>query len=209
MRSWILTAALLPLLACSSKPTPAPDASAPPPSPTASASAPPTPTPTPTPAAPRTPAVAADHPLYARVEGTGFKNDCGNDADCRVGGCSSEVCSAEDGVNSTCELPVDGFPGKSAPGSACGCVSGACIWYLSDKPRDGTSTTARDACGGTVCAAGLTCVTYYGIAGPRGPELKSCERVCGEGKPLCPQGESCITIADGPGPVCRPDAQAK
>jgi hypothetical protein len=53
------------------------------------------------------------------------------------------------------------------------------------------------------CAAGLTCVDYYGIAGPRGPRFTSCEIRCGSGGP-CPAGQQCITIADGPGTVCRP-----
>lgn len=134
MRSWILTAALLPLFACPSKPAPTPDAA-----PVVSAS----PTPTASPA-PRTAIVAADHPLYARVEGTGFKNDCTSDTDCRVGGCSSEVCSAEEGVGSTCEAPVDGFPGRSTPSAACGCVASACIWFLSGgaPPPTGTATKA-------------------------------------------------------------------
>jgi hypothetical protein len=53
------------------------------------------------------------------------------------------------------------------------------------------------------CAAGLTCVRFYGIAGPRGPQLTSCEIRCGSDG-SCPRGQSCITIADGPGQVCRP-----
>jgi hypothetical protein len=53
------------------------------------------------------------------------------------------------------------------------------------------------------CKAGLACVEYYGIAGPRGPKFTSCEIRCGkDGK--CPARQSCITIADGPGQVCRP-----
>jgi hypothetical protein len=53
------------------------------------------------------------------------------------------------------------------------------------------------------CAGGGECVTYYGIAGPNGPAFKSCEITCASGKG-CPAGSSCITIADGPGAVCRP-----
>jgi len=58
-------------------------------------------------------------------------------------------------------------------------------------------------CGaGDACAQGLTCVAYYGIAGPRGPQFKSCEIKCtGDGG--CPADHKCITIADGPGQVCR------
>jgi hypothetical protein len=59
-------------------------------------------------------------------------------------------------------------------------------------------------CGeGGTCAAGIECVKYYGIAGPRGPELSSCEIRCSE-KSACPDGTHCQTIADGPGAVCRP-----
>ena len=53
-----------------------------------------------------------------------------------------------------------------------------------------------------VCAEGLQCITYYGIAGPRGPEFKSCETPCAGGA-KCPTGTTCTTIADGPGQVCR------
>jgi hypothetical protein len=54
------------------------------------------------------------------------------------------------------------------------------------------------------CAKGLTCMTYYGIAGPLGPKFSSCEIPC-MGKTLdCPKGQQCVTIADGPGQVCRP-----
>ena len=54
------------------------------------------------------------------------------------------------------------------------------------------------------CAAGLTCVSYYGIAGPRGPEFKSCEIKC-KADDACPPAHRCATIADGPGQVCRPN----
>ena len=48
-----------------------------------------------------------------------------------------------------------------------------------------------------------TCVSYYGIAGKRGGEFKTCEITC-KGGSGCPAGSSCRTIADGPGQVCRP-----
>lgn len=57
---------------------------------------------------------------------------------------------------------------------------------------------------GNTCAPGLTCVVYYGIAGPAGPQFTSCEIKCSTtGKPPCPGGQNCVTIADGPGSVCR------
>ena len=51
------------------------------------------------------------------------------------------------------------------------------------------------------CPVG-SCVTYFGIAGPKGGEFKSCEIKCTEGT-ACPEGTTCQTIADGPGQVCR------
>ena len=52
------------------------------------------------------------------------------------------------------------------------------------------------------CANGMKCMKYYGIAGPRGPEFKTCEVPCDKST-KCPTGTSCGTIADGPGQVCR------
>jgi hypothetical protein len=67
----------------------------------------------------------------------------------------------------------------------------------SGGPGIGENCGANDSCG-----KGLSCVKYYGIAGARGPEFKSCEIRCADGK-SCPDGLKCITIADGPGQVCR------
>jgi len=59
-------------------------------------------------------------------------------------------------------------------------------------------------CSSTVpCAKGLSCTKYFGIAGPSGPAFESCEISCADGK-ACPGTTSCVTIADGPGIVCRP-----
>lgn len=164
--------------------------------------------PPPPPPAARTLAVSSGHPLEGRVEGTERAGECTTDADCFTGGCSSEVCSAEEGVITTCE--VQDWP--QGAGAGCGCVAGACRWY-----RDGGSggggggggaggaggAAQGEACPDRRCAAGLTCVEYYGIAGPSGPRFTSCEVRCGKGG-RCPDGQSCITIADGPGEVCRP-----
>lgn len=60
-----------------------------------------------------------------------------------------------------------------------------------------------EKCGdGDACGAGTTCVKYYGIAGPRGPEFKTCEIKC-EDDSACPKDRKCATVADGPGRVCR------
>src|SRR5688572_31717795 len=66
------------------------------------------PPPPPPPAGDRTAAIAVDHPLYKRVEAPTAKNDCKTDADCSTGGCSAEVCAAEN-VTTTCEMPAEGF----------------------------------------------------------------------------------------------------
>jgi hypothetical protein len=64
-------------------------------------------------------------------------------------------------------------------------------------PGMGENCGANDA-----CAKGLTCVSYYGIAGARGPQFKTCEIKC-KADANCPSGTKCVTIADGPGQVCR------
>jgi eight-cysteine-cluster-containing protein len=137
-----------------------------------------------------------------RFEGPTFKNDCAGDGDCKVGGCSSEICTAEEGVQSACVVHPD-----QPRDATCGCVEGACVWYraASATPAEGGGGAAQGMpCDDGKCAAGLECVSYYGIAGPRGPKFTSCEIRCGLSAKSCPAGMSCITIADGPGQVCRP-----
>lgn len=56
-----------------------------------------------------------------------------------------------------------------------------------------------------VCSSGTQCMAYYGIAGPSGPEFKTCEIPCSHPGASCPLGQSCATIADGPGQVCTVD----
>ncbi|HEY5946610.1 MAG TPA: hypothetical protein VIV40_14005 [Kofleriaceae bacterium] len=64
-------------------------------------------------------------------------------------------------------------------------------------PGIGDNCGPNDACG-----KGLTCVSYYGIAGARGPQFKTCEIKC-KSDASCPADHKCVTIADGPGQVCR------
>ncbi|HWM88669.1 MAG TPA: hypothetical protein VNO33_22620 [Kofleriaceae bacterium] len=74
----------------------------------------------------------------------------------------------------------------------------------SGKPSKTASGPGQgEPCANGQCAKGLSCVEYYGIAGPRGPKMTSCEIRCPGGKG-CPSGQQCATIADGPGQVCRP-----
>ncbi len=70
-------------------------------------------------------------------------------------------------------------------------------------PANTSAPGVGQSCGSDgSCAQGLECVSYYGIAGARGPQFKSCEIRCGSEK-QCPSGLACKTIADGPGQVCR------
>jgi hypothetical protein len=67
--------------------------------------------------------------------------------------------------------------------------------------------TQGEPCGaGDACASGLTCLHYYGIAGPSGPEFMTCEYPC-SGNVDCPTDQVCTLIADGPGNVCQPGQQ--
>lgn len=215
-RAWPLLTAILAVVAattCSCPPAAEePTAPAPAPEPAEPGE------PAPEPPAPDEPAPRSDgasvvdpsHPLYGRVEGASFANDCETAADCHVSGCSSEICSAEPGVASTCEARE--WP---TAGASCGCVDGQCVWH---RLADGADVPAEDAgapapgatlpaqgqsCPEGRCAAGLSCLRYYGIAGAQGPELTSCEIACAKGG-ACPEGQRCVTIADGPGQVCRP-----
>jgi hypothetical protein len=53
------------------------------------------------------------------------------------------------------------------------------------------------------CATGLSCESYYGIAGASGPQFKTCEIPCSVPGALCPLGQACVNVADGPGQVCQ------
>lgn len=149
----------------------------------------------------RVPAVDRKDPLYGRVEGENFENRCHGDPECRVGGCSGEICSAREGIITTCE--VRRWPQGRA---ACGCVEGVCVWYRTGG-EEGAGALLKDQgrpCREGECPAGLRCIAHLGVAGPAGPRLHSCEVPCAEPGAACPDGQSCITLADGPGRVCRP-----
>lgn len=160
---------------------------------------------TPPPAAARAPTVPKDHALYGRFEGSGADNACSSDAQCFKAGCGGEICSATKDMVSTCEvLPV------SLPATAsCGCVTGECLWWSSDgaqlaaAPAPETPATPPPGakCGEKTCAGSEECIEYYGVAGPRGPRFQTCGIRCKKGQ--CPDGKKCVTIADGPGPVCQ------
>lgn len=95
---------------------------------------------------------------------------------CFVAACSGASTPAPTPTPTPGPTPTPAPAPAAEPGSPCG--------------TDGT------------CGAPLECVKYYGIAGAKGPEFSSCEMRC-DGKGGCPDGLSCVTVADGPGQVCR------
>lgn len=100
-------------------------------------------------------------------------------------------------------MPVPAGSGSDT-GSAAGSDSGSGAG--SQDPTQGPPQTGKigQSCGAADACLEGACVKYYGIAGPRGPEFKSCEIKCGgTGAAPCPSGKQCVTIADGPGQVCR------
>lgn len=165
----------------------------------------PGPGPGPGPAAQRSLTVPKGHALYDRFEGTGSPNGCSADAQCLKAGCSGEVCAATKDMMSTC----DALPVQLPASASCGCVAGECQWWSSDgaqlaaAPAPPTPVTPPPppACGEKTCAEGEQCIEYYGVAGPRGPRFQTCGIPCKKGH--CPDGKKCVTIADGPGPVCQ------
>jgi hypothetical protein len=76
-----------------------------------------------------------------------------------------------------------------------------------DELSDENKIPQGDDCSasGAACADGTVCLSYFGIAGPAGGEFSSCEIPCSHPGASCPLGQSCQTVADGPGQVCVVD----
>jgi hypothetical protein len=91
-------------------------------------------------------------------------------------------------------------PTETGSGSSAGSGSAAPTDSIADGPGMGKACGDNDA-----CAKGFECVKYYGIAGARGPQFKTCEIRCEKTneETVCPKGTHCTTVADGPGQVCR------
>jgi hypothetical protein len=173
----------------------------------------------------RTALLHKNHVLYNRFEGISNQNSCTFDTGCFRGGCSQEVCSAEKGVNTTCDTLAVQIPASAS----CGCIQDQCLWFTTDgttlpqvKDTDGKTggtntggtnnggtdpvpppSTDGPTCGNKTCDSGEKCIEYFGVAGPAGPKFHECGIPCHPQKHSCPQGMTCTIIADGPGPVCR------
>lgn len=106
--------------------------------------------------------------------------------------------------------PTDTAPPGSGSDVASGSAAGSDTGSGSGSDGAGSGTAAQsggpgmgEPCGADgQCATGLTCVKYYGIAGPSGPQFASCEIQCKTDE-QCGDGHRCAMIADGPGHVCR------
>lgn len=120
---------------------------------------------------------------------------------CKVSGANTcpagQACVAiKDGPGEVCQQRAAGGSGSGGGGSGSS-GSGA---------GSGKLPAQMEPCPDQRCAPGLSCLEYFGIAGPRGPKFTSCEIRCGGGG-ACPSGQKCVTVADGPGVVCRPDTR--
>lgn len=51
---------------------------------------------------------------------------CQADSDCLPAGCSSQICSSDPDIVTTCEFRED-FPDKNV--YDCGCLEAKCVWY--------------------------------------------------------------------------------
>jgi len=110
-----------------------------------------------------------------------------------IAGNQMDVCEVQCGAGGTC--PTGETCRDIADGPQQVCVAGPIA--------EPAPATQGSSCADGKCAEGLSCLEYYGIAGARGPKFTSCEISC-KGKTACPADQQCITIADGPGEVCRP-----
>ncbi|MBL4687797.1 MAG: hypothetical protein JKY37_24620 [Nannocystaceae bacterium] len=117
------------------------------------------------------------------------------------------------GCDKTAVVPAEPPPQAGAPEPGASEV-GTPVAGEDKGPASGTPAARPDAdpdpkppggdCDGEACTKPRTCVRYYGIAGSQGPQFASCEIRCKPGSSGgCPDGLSCVTIADGPGSVCR------
>ncbi len=155
------------------------------------------------------------HSCHGRALAGGGGQECGSQGVCGQG----QECLSYYGVGGangptlySCETRCDAS-GGCPTGMACITIPDGpgqvCRQEMAKPPTPQMPPTKvlpaqGEKCGaGDVCASGLQCIKYYGIAGPAGGQFTSCEVPC-SGKGKCPSGQKCVTMADGPGQVCRP-----
>jgi len=121
----------------------------------------------------RCPTVGESDPSFELFEGTFFNNECLGDDDCFVGGCSGEVCTAEEGVNTMCLVL------ESLPTGSCGCVNNQCIWH--DSSCDSGIDCSLVSCLIPDCGGGETFV----------PEGGCCPKCVNDEAPVDVSCETC------------------
>ncbi|HWO26311.1 MAG TPA: hypothetical protein VNO30_46605 [Kofleriaceae bacterium] len=115
-------------------------------------------------------------------------------------GCTTEVPASDpaSGIDDTVTSEPDQAGDTDNTANIAPSISRGDVNASDDRPGQG------EPCPDDVCAQGLTCLKYYGFGGEAGGLLTSCEIRCDRAG-QCPAGQSCITIYDGPGQVCRPN----
>jgi hypothetical protein len=96
-----------------------------------------------------------------------------------------------------------GSGSSSSSGSGSGSSSSSGSGSGSSSSSSTLPKRGEQCAQGNACDTGLQCVSYYGIAGPKGPQFTSCETPCKDNAKACTGGTKCVNIADGPGMVCR------
>jgi hypothetical protein len=89
-------------------------------------------------------------------------------------------------------------------GSSSGGAGGAGGSTQGSGGSEGWERFQGQPCPPSGCPEPLQCVTYCGKAGCDNGMFTSCEIPCDPQMPMCPDGQICVTIADGPGDVCMP-----
>jgi len=140
--------------------------------------------------------------LFGAIAVTAWSCACSTAAHGTVAASGSSTTDDSMGLGSNVGSEVGSAASSgSDTGSGSGTASGTDAGSASHSsaPGRGEQCGPNDACG-----QGVNCVHYYGVAGPRGPQLSSCETPCKDDPNICnASGTKCVNIADGPGQVCR------
>lgn len=134
---------------------------------------------------------------------------------CGLGGCTASTTNDPNSAGSPVGSPATApkpeqeappaAPATEEPAEAADPAAPAGTPSADGKPTTGAGRPRQgEPCPDNLCAEGLTCLSYYGFAGARGPKFTSCEIPCVKPGSVCPSDQRCVTVADGPGEVCRP-----
>jgi hypothetical protein len=128
--------------------------------------------------------------------------------DCPAGCINHEVVYFQ--TNSACEPVLVGHYARRGGAGGCLEIVGEKLWELPPGGDPEPTCPAPDASLNSTCPdndecpAGLEPVTFYGVAGPQGPEFCWCSIRCADDPNVCPNATRCTTLADGPSDICYP-----